>query len=266
MKDVRLPQSRKQPHECGTLGRVNSSAPSLRTTRILVIEDDAAIRRGLVDTLKFESFEVFEAGNVNAGLDLALTVDCDLILLDLLLPGGDGLSILARVREVRPTLPVIILTARGDESDRVKGLQTGADDYVVKPFSPRELVARVRAVLRRSPERPLDIASIRHADLKIDFARREIRHNGNSIELSEKEVDLLRYLAANHGRAIHREELLKSVWQIDPKGADTRTVDMHVARLRDKLSDPAHNPRLLLTARGIGYLLAHDAQLVRSTR
>ena len=263
-----MPLARKTNCERGKLGRVSSpTAPSARAFRILVIEDDAAIRRGLVDTLKFESFEVFEAGNVNAGLDLALAVECDLILLDLLLPGGDGLSILARVREVRPTLPVIILTARGDEADRVKGLQTGADDYVVKPFSPRELVARVRAVLRRSPERPLDVASIRYSSVEVDFGRREVRHDGNgSIDLSEKEVDLLRYLAANHGRAIHREELLKSVWQIDPNGADTRTVDMHVARLRDKLKDPADNPRLLLTARGIGYLLAHDVQLVRSKR
>ena len=152
-------------------------------------------------------------------------IECDLILLDLLLPGGDGFSILQRVREVRPTLPVIILTARGDESDRVKGLQLGADDYVVKPFSIKELVARIRAVLRRSPGRPLDLACVRFPEtgVEADLFRRELRFSkGDRAELSEKEVELLRYLAANPDRAISREELLRCVWRIDPHGAATR--------------------------------------------
>jgi DNA-binding response OmpR family regulator len=235
--------------------------------RILVIEDDKAIRRGLVDALRFESFHVFEADTAKTAVDLAVTLECDLILLDLLLPGGDGFTILQRVREVRPTLPVIILTARGDESDRVKGLQLGADDYVVKPFSIKELVARVRAVLRRSPGRPLDLACVRFPETgtEADLFRRELRFaKGDRAELSEKEVELLRYLAANPDRAISREELLRCVWRIDPQGAATRTVDMHVARLREKLRDDADQPRLLLTVRGKGYMLAAGAVAAES--
>lgn len=239
-------------------------------TRILVIEDDKAIRRGLVDALRFESFDVVEAGDAVAGLDLAVTGDCSLVLLDLLLPRGDGLTVLKRVREVRPTLPVIVLTARGDESDRVKGLQLGADDYVVKPFSVVELVARVRAVLRRSPGRPVDVAAVRFggagAGVRGDLERRELVFDDGSrrAELSEKEADLLRYLASNPGRAVSRDELLHTVWRLDPQGVTTRTVDMLVARLREKLGDPAESPRLVLTVRGKGYMLAPDAVAERS--
>ncbi|MEK6702621.1 MAG: response regulator transcription factor [Planctomycetota bacterium] len=238
------------------------SAPTLPNHRILVIEDDSAIRRGLVDALRSESFGVFEAAAAKPALDLALTADCHLILLDLLLPGGDGLSILKALRAARPTLPVIILTARGDESDRVKGLALGADDYVVKPFSIRELIARVRAVLRRSPARPLDVARIRFqgSGLEIDLLRREVRRgDAPRQELSEKEVDLLRYLASNPGRAISRDELLANVWQLEPRGVSTRTIDMLVARLREKLGDPGDEPRLLLTVRAMGYMLASGA-------
>jgi len=129
----------------------------MKRARILVIEDDGAIRRGIVDALEFEGYTTHEAGEGTEGLRMAVQVDCDLILLDLVLPGADGLQILKEVRSARPALPVIILTARGDEEDRVRGLRLGADDYVVKPFSVKELLARVDAVLRRSPERPSDV-------------------------------------------------------------------------------------------------------------
>jgi len=230
--------------------------------RILVIEDDKAIRRGLVDALRFESFHVFEADTAKLGTELALSVDCHLVLLDLLLPGGDGLTILQKIRAARPTLPVLILTARGDEADRVKGLQLGADDYVVKPFSVKELMARIRAVLRRSPARSLDVTSVRFPAIAMeaDLLRRELRFDkGKRQELSEKEVDLLRYLACNPRRAVSREELLSSVWQIEARAGETRTIDMHVARLREKMRDSADSPRLLLTVRGKGYMLATDA-------
>jgi len=230
--------------------------------RILVIEDDKAIRRGLVDALRFESFQVFEADTAKLGTELALSVECHLVLLDLLLPGGDGLSILQKIRSARPMLPVLILTARGDEADRVKGLQLGADDYVVKPFSVKELMARIRAVLRRSPARPLDVTAVRFpaAAMEADLLRRELRFGtGQRQELSEKEVDLLRYLACNPQRAISRQELLSSVWQIDVRAGETRTIDMHVARLREKMRDSAETPNLLLTVRGKGYMLAADA-------
>lgn len=226
-------------------------------SRVLVIEDDPAIRRGIVDALHFEGFETFEAGDGRTGLDRAVGVDCDLILLDLVLPGGDGLDILRAVRATRPTLPVIILTARGEEGDRVEGLRRGADDYVVKPFSVRELLARVEAVLRRSPERPVDVTTVKLPDGVADLARREVRFaDGGRQELSEREVELLRYLAGNSGRAISREEILARVWRLDPKGVETRTIDMHVARLREKLRDDPACPRVLLTVRGKGYMFA----------
>ena len=223
--------------------------------RILVIEDDAPIRQGIVDALQFDGYETIEAADGNTGLDLAVTLDCDLILLDLILPGPQGLDILREVRSTRPTLPVIILTARGDESDRVRGLRLGADDYVVKPFSATELMARVQAVLRRSPERPTDITRITIAGGYADLSRCEICFDdGEQIELSEKEVELLRYLANNRGRALSREELLSRVWRLDPTGIETRTIDMHIARLREKLRDDSGQPKILLTVRSKGYM------------
>ena len=224
---------------------------------VLVIEDDPAIRRGIVDALRFHSFEPLEAGDGDEGLNLAQTSDCDLILLDLILPGKLGLEVLEKVRECRPTLPVIILTAKGEEQDRVRGLRLGADDYVVKPFSVKELVARIEAVLRRSPERPSDLTTLKIQNAVVDLPRREVRFaDGVRCELSEREVELLSYLARNRGRAISREEILQRVWRIDPRGAETRTIDMHVARLREKLRDDSGEPKVLLTVRGKGYMFA----------
>jgi DNA-binding response OmpR family regulator len=227
------------------------------TYRILVIEDDPAIRQGIVDALKFEGFEALEAGDGERGLDMAVKVDCDLLLLDLILPRRDGLEILKEVRAARPTLPVIILTARGEERDRVQGLRLGADDYVVKPFSVKELLARVGAVLRRSAERPSDVRTVKIPSGIADLARCELRFdNGERCELSEREIELLRYLALNAGRAISREEILSRVWRVNPRGIETRTIDMHVARLREKLRDDGAQPRVLLTVRGKGYLFS----------
>jgi len=224
---------------------------------VLVVEDDAAIRRGIVDSLKFEGYTTFEAGDGATGLDMALGVSCNLILLDLVLPKRDGLSILKEVRLAKPTLPVIILTARGEEHDRVQGLKLGADDYVVKPFSVKELLARVQAVLRRSPERPMDVDEVKFPGGTADLNRRELRYDGGErCELSDREMELLRYLAINGGRAISRDEILSRVWGMDPTGVATRTIDMHVARLREKLRDDAHEPKVLLTVRGKGYMFA----------
>jgi DNA-binding response OmpR family regulator len=179
----------------------------------------------------------------------------------LVLPGRDGLEILRQVRMLRPTQPVIILTARGAESDRVTGLQLGADDYVIKPFSVKELLARIEAVLRRSPERPRDIVLIPFPGGTADLARSEIRFDdGERAELSEKEVELLRYLAVNAGRAISRDELLLRVWQISPRGLATRTIDMHVTRLREKLRDNPAEPHVVLTVRGKGYMFAQSSE------
>jgi DNA-binding response OmpR family regulator len=155
-------------------------------------------------------------------------------------------------------LPIIILTARGEESDRVQGLRLGADDYVLKPFSVREVLARVEAVLRRSPERSNGVNKIALPSGQVDFARCEVRYkNGERCELSEREVELLRYLAANAGRAISRDEILIRIWRLSPKRMETRTIDMHIANLREKLRDDADDPKVLLTVRGKGYMWAN---------
>ena len=222
--------------------------------QVLVVEDDAAIRRAVTDALNFSGYEVIQAGDGLTGLEAAQSRQYDLLLLDLVLPGCDGFEILAKVRRLRPTMPVIVLTARGEEADRVRGLRDGADDYVVKPFSVKELLARIEAVLRRSAERPADLAEVAIAGGRIDLQRREVRfEDGRSEELSEREAELVRYLAVNAGRAVSREEILANVWQISPRGAVTRTIDMCIARLREKLGDSSQQPSVLVTVRGKGY-------------
>jgi DNA-binding response OmpR family regulator len=225
--------------------------------RILVVEDDAAIRRGLIDALTFAGYETFEASNGTDGMRMAVRTGYDLLILDLVLPGHGGFDILTEVRATRPTMPVIILTARGEEADRIRGLKLGADDYVVKPFSIKELLARVEAVLRRSPERAVDLNTIRFAGGTVHMSRMEIVFDrGRRCEISEREAELLRYLAANAGRAISREELLRRVWRIDPTKIETRTIDMHIARLREKLGDDPDEPAIIATVRGKGYMFA----------
>jgi DNA-binding response OmpR family regulator len=224
---------------------------------VLVIEDDLAIRRGLRDALRHEGYGVLEAGDAVEGQRLALTADTGLVLLDLVLPAGNGLAVLERIREARPSLPVIVLTARGGEDDRVRGLRLGADDYVVKPFSVRELLARVDSVLRRSAERSDGASSLPLPGGEIDLQRLEVRfEDGTATALSPLEADLLRYLAGNSHRATSREELLQWIWKVNPRHVQTRSVDMAVARLRRKLRDDDDPPRLLLTVRGKGYKLA----------
>lgn len=228
---------------------------------ILTIEDDAGIRRGVVDALEFAGYRVLQAANGDEGLEMATQLSYDLLLLDLVLPGPSGLDILKKVREARPTQPVIILTARGEEKDRVEGLKLGADDYVVKPFSVKELLARVEAVLRRTPERPTDVSEVKIPAGLADLARQEVRYNdGQRTDLSEREVELLRYLASNAGRAIARDEILSSVWGISPRGVTTRTIDMHVARLREKLRDDPAEPSVILTVRGKGYMFSFSGE------
>jgi DNA-binding response OmpR family regulator len=229
----------------------------MRKPCVLVVEDDVPIRRGIVDALHFEGYDLLEADNGEDGLELAVRTDCDLVLLDLILPRRQGLDVLKAVRRDRPTLPVIILTARGGEDDRVKGLELGADDYVVKPFSIKELLARVAAVLRRSPERPSDVTEIQVPGGVAALARCEINYaDGQRVPLSEREIELLRYLACNAGRAISRKEILAHVWRLNPDAIETRTIDMHIARLREKLRDDPADPAIILTVRGKGYMFA----------
>jgi DNA-binding response OmpR family regulator len=225
--------------------------------RILVVEDDAAIRRGLVDALRFAGYATQEANEGAAGLAAALASECDLLVLDLVLPGRDGLSVLRELRTARSPLPVIVLTARGAEDDRVQGLGLGADDYVVKPFSIKELLARIEAVLRRVPRRPPAVQRLAFAGGQADLERNQVRFDdGGHCELSERERQLLHYLACHPGRAVSRDELLARVWGLNPAGITTRTIDMHIARLREKLRDDPGHPRIVLTVRGQGYMLA----------
>jgi DNA-binding response OmpR family regulator len=231
-----------------------------RVQQVLTIEDDAAIRRGIVDALRFAGYAPFEAATGDLGMSMATSRAFDLVLLDLVLPGYGGLDILRAIRQAHPAQPVIVLTARGEENDRVAGLRLGADDYVVKPFSVKELLARVEAVLRRSPERARDVSEVRIDGGIADLARQEVRYDdGARVELSEKEVELLRYLASHPGRAISRDELLLRVWQLNPRGLATRTIDMHIMRLREKLRDNPAQPNLVLTVRGKGYMFKKPA-------
>jgi DNA-binding response OmpR family regulator len=225
--------------------------------RIVVVEDEPAIRRGVADALRLTGYEVAEAGDGPVGLQEAQSGGVDLVLLDLMLPKMDGFQVLAELRRVCPTRPVIILTARGGEEDRVRGLKMGADDYVVKPFSARELVARVEAVLRRTL-RPCDeVNTVMLGRARIDLARREVKWSDSERgDLSETEAAVLKYLVANRERAVSRDELLGRVWGIGTAGLETRAVDMHVARLRAKLKDPSgkHTPEAIVTVRSHGYM------------
>ena len=224
---------------------------------ILTIEDDAAIREGIVDVLQFHGYQVLQSDNGDEGLTLALNSQYDLLLLDLALPERSGMSILQELRRKRSDAAVIVLTAKGSESDRVDGLRAGADDYIVKPFSVKELVARVEAVLRRIPHRKRITAMVSYLGGSVDFDRCEIRfQDGRRVALSERESALLSFLIQNVDRAISRQELLSAVWGLDPKGISTRTIDMHVARLREKLNDKTDPPSIIQTVRGKGYMWA----------
>jgi DNA-binding response OmpR family regulator len=233
----------------------------MHASRIVVVEDEHPIRRGIADALRASGYEVAEAGDGDRGLTEAARPGVDLVLLDLLLPRRDGLEVLRELRRLRTTLPVIILTARGTEDDRVRGLKMGADDYVVKPFSARELLARVEAVLRRSLGRPSEVQTARLGRAVIDLERREVCWSSKERgELSETESAILGFLVAHRKRAVSREELLTRIWGIEPQGLETRTVDMHIARLRTKLRDPSgrETPEAILTVRAHGYMAGPD--------
>ncbi|MEQ8316084.1 MAG: response regulator transcription factor [Phycisphaerales bacterium] len=225
--------------------------------RILIVEDDAGVRKAVADALDAFGYGSESANDGQEGLSRALGEAFDLVLLDVRMPKMDGHAVLAELRRARPGLPVIFLTARGESDERVKGLRGGADDYVVKPFGTEELVARIEAVLRRSPERPASVESISFDGLTVNLARREVTRDGRPpAQITEKEAALLGYLAGSPGRAISRDELLSRVWGIDPRGMRTRTVDMAVARLREQLGDDPSDPKFIVTVRGKGYMLA----------
>ena len=220
--------------------------------RVLVVDDDPNLGEVVSRYLAKEGFTVELAADGRAGLERALVWLPDLVVLDLMLPGLDGIEVFRRLRRVAP-IPVVMLTARGREEDRVAGLELGADDYVAKPFSPRELTARVKAVLRRAG------GGVDHAagptlvvgELEVDLVAHEARRAGQPLVLTVKEFDLLAYVMRHAGRAFRREELLQAVWGYSV--GDTATVTVHVRRLREKIEDDPSAPRHLCTVRGIGY-------------
>ncbi len=223
-------------------------------SRILVIEDDPAILRGLVDNLKFESHDVVSAADGETGYRLIKEKNPHLIILDLMLPKLSGYEVCRRVRSEGITTPIMMLTARGEEGDKVLGLDLGADDYVTKPFSIRELLARVRAFLRRSSSSRVPPNELRFADVSIDFRSYEARKGDRVLDMTRKEFGVLRVLAARAGEVVTRDELLNEVWGFD-NYPTTRTIDNHIATIRAKIEDNPAEPCHLLTVHGVGYKL-----------
>jgi two-component system, OmpR family, response regulator RegX3 len=222
---------------------------------ILLVEDEASITVPLADALRREGFEPQVARTAREALELAQSTEPDLVLLDVMLPDGSGFDVCRELR-ARSQVPIIMLTARGDEADRVAGLEAGADDYVVKPFSAREVAARIRAVLRRSSPQPEETGGpLRVGEVSLDPASHEAAVDGRTLDLSRKEFDVLRLLMENAGTVVKRERLLEEVWDTSWFGS-TKTLDVHVSALRRKLGDDPAEPRYIHTVRGVGFRFA----------
>lgn len=220
--------------------------------KVLIVDDEADIVAGVEDVLTREGYEVATARNGKAGLKKASEFVPDVIILDVLMPGTDGYQVLAALRERGVRTPVIMLTARDTEADKVQGLDTGADDYMTKPFGMKELAARVRAVLRRGAGAKERVRSFSFGDVAVDFDHQTLTKNGELVRLSSCESELLRIMVERRGEAVSRETILTEVWRYDFP-PDTRTIDNHVVRLRQKIEDDPHKPKYILTAHGMGY-------------
>ena len=232
-----------------------SAEQGRRDTRILAVEDEPLVRGLIVDVLVMEGFEVFEADDALAAARLMAECRPDLVLLDLNLPGANGLDLLAHLRR-DGDVPVIILTGAGSEQQRIAGLKEGADDYIVKPFSPGELVARIETVLRRTQrtEAPAPADDLKSFDgLTIDSRSREVHADGKKVDLTAREFDLLAYLAASPRQVFSREQLLRQVWGSSSEWQDPATVTEHVRRVRRKIEADPDEPRWVQTVRGVGY-------------
>ncbi len=226
------------------------------TATVLIIDDDPAMCAGLADNMEAEGYRVLTASSCRAGLETALGRRPDLILLDVMLPDGDGMLLCRQLRDAGFREPIIMLTARGEERDRVLGLDLGTDDYVVKPFSLRELLARVRAHLRRGRATP-EAQEVTLGAARLSLRSHQLTRDGTPLEISTKEFELLRYFVAHRGRVLSRETLLRDVWGHRAEIA-TRTVDNFVVRLRKKIEPDPAQPRYLLTVHGSGYKLVEQ--------
>jgi DNA-binding response OmpR family regulator len=221
---------------------------------VLVVDDEPIVREVVVRYLRREGYRTLEAADGERARELLEQDLPNLVVLDVMLPGTDGLSLCRWIR-ARSELPVILLTARGEEADRIVGLELGADDYVTKPFSPRELAARVRTVLRRASPPVLTEARLSLGDLEIDASTREVTKRGDPVQLTALEFDLLWFLASNRRRVFSRSQLMDRVWGYEA-ALDTGTVTVHVRRLREKIEDEPSRPKLLETVWGVGYRFA----------
>lgn len=224
------------------------------TSKILIVEDDPNLLEALKYNVRKEGYDAIAAVDGVQALETARRDKPDLIILDVMLPKMSGFEV-CRILRKESAVPILILTARDDEIDKVTGLDLGADDYITKPFSMRELMARIRATLRRAESRaPTQEGSLKLGDIEVDISRHVIRRGGNALNLTHKEFDLLAFLAKNKGLVFSRDQLLEKVWGYDFPG-DTRTIDVHVRWLREKIEDNPEEPKRLITVRGVGYKL-----------
>ncbi|MHC5012491.1 MAG: response regulator transcription factor [Planctomycetota bacterium] len=222
------------------------------SSRILIVEDDPSIRLGLKRSLEFEGFGVDLARDGEEAIQRAFDKKPDLIVLDLMLPKVNGFEVCRTVRKYDSTIPIVILSAKGDEGDKVLGLELGADDYITKPFSIRELTARIKAALRRRKAMEGEVEAFEEGDLKIDFGGQTLTVNDDVKELSTREFNLLRHLIQNRGRVLSRDQILNKVWGYDYDGTP-RTIDNFINKLRQKIEQDATDPHWILTVRGSGY-------------
>ena len=220
--------------------------------KVLIVEDDDAMAVALHDGIKYEGYDVVMARDGATGLSLANQESPDLIILDVMLPKMTGLDVCKKIRKDGNNVPIIMLTARGQEIDKVLGLKTGADDYVTKPFSFMELMARVEAVLRRSSGARKGLETCEFGDIAVDFRKGEARKGGELLDVSPRELRLLQYMLENRGAVLSRDQLLSAVWDYE-NAPFTRTVDMHIAKLRKKIEDNPANPKFIITVHRVGY-------------
>ena len=220
--------------------------------RILIVEDEPNMVAGLRDNFEYEGYEVITAGDGAEGLSRALADSPDLVVLDVMMPKMSGLDVCKQLKAKRPSVPIIMLTARGQEVDKVVGLELGADDYVTKPFSIRELIARVKAVLRRAQALPKEQDRYAFGDVEVNLRSYQVVRRGKAVEFSAKEFELLKYFLCHPGETLSRDRLLDEVWGYE-NYPTTRTVDAHIVRLRQKLEPVPDEPRFILTVHGVGY-------------
>ena len=220
--------------------------------KILIVEDEPGMVAGLRDNFEFEGYQVLSAMDGVSGLERALADTPDLVILDVMMPRMSGLDVCKQLKSKRPAIPIIMLTARGQEVDKVVGLELGADDYVTKPFSIRELLARVKAVLRRVESVPKGKDCYTFGDVEVNLQSCQVSRRGRTLDFSSKEFDLLKFFLSHPGEALSRDRLLEEVWGYD-KFPTTRTVDAHIVRLRQKLEPKPDDPRFFLTVHGTGY-------------